>query len=790
MKKSRKTLSLLLSLVMLVSLLSGALAVQAADEAFTRATALEAGCEYLIVTEYEGKFYALNLPDGSGTSTSPTAVEVAVEGDAVASAPDAAVWLPDGSDHLESKANPGIFIFASSGGLTTWDGTMLRNFVYNADSAAVTLKDGQYYLSFDGSRFGLANDASGACAVQLFGREATESAAPAEAAEPAEPAEEVVYPAPEPVRRAAVKNADGSITLAFTSDTHYDGVHMNLQTWLEAANLDYIDAMGFCGDIGSAGASSPAAFWGLVGDVMGYMDGLIAEGKVGDAIYTHGNHEWASYAGGYYGKEYANYESAQRVRQVGEALVTDDYIIYCFGSDYTAEDYLFDYNEKDIATLAAYLETAPTDIPIFILTHYPLHQWFGKRLGVDRYMAHAGELIDVLNTHDNLIVLWGHNHNDFDDNYYYPLFPGDEILIDPQGTMKEINFTYMAAGCTADTEYSGPDAGSATVMNKGLIVTINADGTLDYNYCTIDGQLMNVRSPWLVRFRTGVGDYEYYASEYVEDGQTATAIEAPEVEGYDFSGWYTWVNNAEVPFDFAAPITHNILVTAKYAKVAKPVVVPDEADCVFVTPDGAYNGASLTMTAAGVDDLITVFDLASIGHGTGIEYGFWFDEDGVVSFNQDVTLSFQGAATNNTLKAGQFYSIEGFGEHYLQLEDGTMLLLLEKAAPGNFAGLPGDQPFSAFPGAVVVGAAEEAEPEPTPAEPEPAPVEPEPAPAEPEPAPAPVGQTYTVKAGDTLWSIAKRFYGSGFKWGDIYDANYDVIKNPRMIYVGQVLLIP
>ena len=171
MKKSRKILSLLLSLVMLVSLLSGALAVQAADEAFTRATALEAGCEYLIVTEYEGKFYALNLPDGSGTSTFPTAVEVAVEGDAVASAPDAAVWLPDGSDHLESKANPGIFIFASSGGLTTWDGTMLRNFVYNADSAAVTLKDGQYYLSFDGSRFGLANDASGACAVQLFGRE-------------------------------------------------------------------------------------------------------------------------------------------------------------------------------------------------------------------------------------------------------------------------------------------------------------------------------------------------------------------------------------------------------------------------------------------------------------------------------------------------------------------------------------------------------------------------------------------------------------------------------------------
>jgi LysM repeat protein len=158
------------------------------------------------------------------------------------------------------------------------------------------------------------------------------------------------------------------------------------------------------------------------------------------------------------------------------------------------------------------------------------------------------------------------------------------------------------------------------------------------------------------------------------------------------------------------------------------------------------------------------------------EYGFWFDGDGVISFDQDATLYHQGSVTDFTLKAGEFYNVEGFGEHYLKLDDGNMLLLLEKAAPGNFANLPGDQPFSAFPGAIAAGSAEEAEPEP--------------APVEPEPAPAPAGQTYTVQAGDTLWSIAKRFYGSGFKWDVIYNANYDVIKNPRMIYVGQVLLIP
>ena len=83
MKKSRKILSMLLCLVMLVSLLSGALAVQAAGEPFAKTSALEAGREYLIVTEYEGKYYALTLPEGSGSGTALGMIEVSVAGDAV-----------------------------------------------------------------------------------------------------------------------------------------------------------------------------------------------------------------------------------------------------------------------------------------------------------------------------------------------------------------------------------------------------------------------------------------------------------------------------------------------------------------------------------------------------------------------------------------------------------------------------------------------------------------------------------------------------------------------------------
>lgn len=50
---------------------------------------------------------------------------------------------------------------------------------------------------------------------------------------------------------------------------------------------------------------------------------------------------------------------------------------------------------------------------------------------------------------------------------------------------------------------------------------------------------------------------------------------------------------------------------------------------------------------------------------------------------------------------------------------------------------------------------------------------------------------YTVKKGDCLWNIAKKFYGNGAKYTIIYNANKKVIgSNPNLIYPGQVLVIP
>ena len=53
------------------------------------------------------------------------------------------------------------------------------------------------------------------------------------------------------------------------------------------------------------------------------------------------------------------------------------------------------------------------------------------------------------------------------------------------------------------------------------------------------------------------------------------------------------------------------------------------------------------------------------------------------------------------------------------------------------------------------------------------------------------GTTYTVKKGDNLWTLAKKFYGSGAQYTKIYEANRSVIgNNPNLIYPGQTFTIP
>jgi len=51
-------------------------------------------------------------------------------------------------------------------------------------------------------------------------------------------------------------------------------------------------------------------------------------------------------------------------------------------------------------------------------------------------------------------------------------------------------------------------------------------------------------------------------------------------------------------------------------------------------------------------------------------------------------------------------------------------------------------------------------------------------------------QTYTVVKGDSLSKIAKRVYGKASLWPKIYEANRDQIKDPDLIFPGQLLRLP
>lgn len=82
----------------------------------------------------------------------------------------------------------------------------------------------------------------------------------------------------------------------------------------------------------------------------------------------------------------------------------------------------------------------------------------------------------------------------------------------------------------------------------------------------------------------------------------------------------------------------------------------------------------------------------------------------------------------------------------------------------------------------------------------PPPVRPAPTPPAPPPVSRPSVRYYTVVKNDNLWNISKRYYGTGLKWGAIYNANragkrrsdgsMGMIVNPSLIYPKWRLIIP
>lgn len=56
--------------------------------------------------------------------------------------------------------------------------------------------------------------------------------------------------------------------------------------------------------------------------------------------------------------------------------------------------------------------------------------------------------------------------------------------------------------------------------------------------------------------------------------------------------------------------------------------------------------------------------------------------------------------------------------------------------------------------------------------------------------PEPEADFYEVKKGDSLSKIAKVYYGDALKYPIIFEANKPMLKDPNLIYPGQVLRVP
>ena len=50
--------------------------------------------------------------------------------------------------------------------------------------------------------------------------------------------------------------------------------------------------------------------------------------------------------------------------------------------------------------------------------------------------------------------------------------------------------------------------------------------------------------------------------------------------------------------------------------------------------------------------------------------------------------------------------------------------------------------------------------------------------------------TTTVSRGDSLWRLSQQSYGAGMRYAVIYKANKEQIRNPNLIYPGQIFVLP
>jgi nucleoid-associated protein YgaU len=240
--------------------------------------------------------------------------------------------------------------------------------------------------------------------------------------------------------------------------------------------------------------------------------------------------------------------------------------------------------------------------------------------------------------------------------------------------------------------------------------------------------------------------------------------------------------------------------------------VPVTLDAISYAPDGAVQ---LAGRGQGGATLRIYLDNAAVADAAVLADGAWAltlpdTAPGIYTLRID-QLAADGAVTARTETPFKRETLEA-----LALAITPAPAAPDPAAPAPTTPEPGaPEPAAPEPAAPEPAAPEPAAPQPAapePAAPAPVPAEPAtsepvaPAPAAPEPAAiaptpaapvaaaapaAPVAPvTITVQPGFTLWGIATDMMGEGTMYVQVFEANKDKIRDPDLIYPGQVFTLP
>ena len=179
----------------------------------------------------------------------------------------------------------------------------------------------------------------------------------------------------------------------------------------------------------------------------------------------------------------------------------------------------------------------------------------------------------------------------------------------------------------------------------------------------------------------------------------------------------------EQPGSVSATLTLTFKEETRTVPVSLTIPALPKADGLgrTITPASTVGGETVTMVAGDMDEDFTVFDIGSLFGMPGFfgyTYAMWFGPDGTFSFDRDVTftksyfdasMAVQGT-DSIPVKAGEEIRVADgvyseymgekvtWSEFSLAMDDGNSWMIIDSAAPGNYAGFPADTPLTEFPG--------------------------------------------------------------------------------------------